>query len=233
MPDDGVIEFEVGGLIAKIDPVDGSVLSRRWKLKRSGNHVCLVRNLTLSNPRRYKGLYLHRMIVGPIPKGLVIDHINGDALDNRRSNLRVVTHQENLRNVVAREGKNCPYIGVKKSRNRFSASITVDGRYHHLGNFGTAEEAYEARCLAEVEAWGVQPRRASDIALAASGEMVSVRTDPLSVSHASQFPGVWKKGNKWRACMSVNNKTVHLGSFDTEAEAAAAALAARKERKNA
>jgi hypothetical protein len=41
-------------------------------------------------------LYLHRELMGN-PQGLVVDHINGDSLDNRRSNLRVISHYENLK----------------------------------------------------------------------------------------------------------------------------------------
>lgn len=42
--------------------------------------------------------YLHRFIIGEIPNGLVVDHINRDKYDNRRQNLRVVTRSENNRN---------------------------------------------------------------------------------------------------------------------------------------
>lgn len=42
-------------------------------------------------------VYLHRAVACP-PAGLVVDHIDGDTLDNRRSNLRVVTHRENCNN---------------------------------------------------------------------------------------------------------------------------------------
>ena len=42
-------------------------------------------------------ILLHRQLMNP-PKGMVVDHINGDGLDNRRVNLRVVTHGENIKN---------------------------------------------------------------------------------------------------------------------------------------
>lgn len=47
--------------------------------------------------RRYQKPYVHRMILDA-PSGMVVDHINGDGLDNRRSNLRIVTQSENLQN---------------------------------------------------------------------------------------------------------------------------------------
>src|SRR5206468_807565 len=40
-------------------------------------------------------LYLHRLIIGAVPRGLTVDHVNGDVLDNRRANLRIVTHSQN------------------------------------------------------------------------------------------------------------------------------------------
>ena len=52
----------------------------------------------------YKNYQVHRVLWefhnGPIPEGMLVDHINGDRLDNRMENLRVVTRQQNNMNVA-------------------------------------------------------------------------------------------------------------------------------------
>lgn len=51
-----------------------------------------------------KRIYMHRQIMGD-PAGMVVDHINGDSLDNRRENLRVITHYENLKPTFFRKAE--------------------------------------------------------------------------------------------------------------------------------
>lgn len=89
-------------------------------------------------------VYLHRFIVSA-PKGLDVDHINGDTLDNRRSNLRVCTRRQNLQNMQCKS-KSSPYKGVSldKRINRWRALIRVNGRRMYLGSFATDVEAGRA-----------------------------------------------------------------------------------------
>lgn len=90
---------------------------------------------------------LHRMIANP-PPDMVVDHINGDPLDNRRENLRVCTRQENMMNQRKRSDNTSGYKGVAPNRRNmrkpFKAYIKKDGVQHHLGNFETAEAAARA-----------------------------------------------------------------------------------------
>lgn len=94
----------------------------------------------------------HRVIwlihYGKWPEG-VIDHIDGDGLNNRISNLRDVSHRDNLRNTKKRrEGKAFP-MGVTYCKNRIKrpwrASIVIDGVRVGLGVYSTVEEAAKAR----------------------------------------------------------------------------------------
>lgn len=79
-------------------------------------------------------LRLHRLITNA-PKGMVVDHINGNKLDNRKSNLRVVMQVENTRNKHAVKGH---YF--HKASGKWAASFCNQ----HLGLFDTAEEALSA-----------------------------------------------------------------------------------------
>ena len=78
------------------------------------------------------------------PKGMVIDHINGNSLDNRRGNLRIVTNRENQQNQVKhRHGKlfGCCY---RKRVKKWQALIRIDGSQKSLGCFKTEHEAHQA-----------------------------------------------------------------------------------------
>lgn len=102
---------------------------------------------------QYKGLYyvrckslgsLHRVIIC-CPSNMVVDHVNGNGLDNRRSNLRICSQQQNTRNQTnLRKNKSSQFKGVTfdKSRNKWIAMICLGNKkYKNLGRFESEEEA--------------------------------------------------------------------------------------------
>lgn len=75
-----------------------------------------------------------------------IDHINGDASDNRITNLREVSKALNARNRRLRSDNPTGFVGVSSDRNgKWRARIHIDGKERSLGSFKTQEEAAEAR----------------------------------------------------------------------------------------
>jgi hypothetical protein len=80
-----------------------------------------------------------------------IDHINRNCEDNRLSNLREATHQQNNRNRGLSQNSSSGITGVSwsKAHNRWRAHITVNHRFIHLGLFSSADEAVSARKKAE------------------------------------------------------------------------------------
>lgn len=84
---------------------------------------------------------MHRLIMDG-KKGQITDHINGNGLDNRRCNLRVVTFRQNQQNRHVKTTSKYP--GVSLEHNRWKATMHLDGKTHYLGHFGTEIEAFNA-----------------------------------------------------------------------------------------
>lgn len=86
-----------------------------------------------------------RMILHP-SKEECIDHINGDTLDNRRSNLRIASRLNNQRNMGMPKHNTSGYkgVGYRKDRGKYRAYISLNDETHHIGYFNTAEEAARA-----------------------------------------------------------------------------------------
>lgn len=138
------------GQVVLIDAADAEQLPRHSMYVGSGGYVFLsVWAGDHSQPH-----LVHLLIMGRHP-GKHVDHENGNKLDLRRTNLRVVTYQQNQ---VNRHHLNCNNTsgvrGVTRRRNRWIAQIMVDRQQIHLGMYGTIEEATEARRLAETQYFG-------------------------------------------------------------------------------
>ena len=100
---------------------------------------------------KYISLLLHIEIMNPEHiKNIRIDHISGNTLDNRKSNLRRCNRTENNRNRKISKVNTSGYKGVDfcKSNKKYQARIAVDNVRIHLGYFKTPEEAYAAYCEA-------------------------------------------------------------------------------------
>ncbi|MCE7699722.1 MAG: HNH endonuclease [Methanobacterium paludis] len=92
-----------------------------------------------------KTIIMHRLIMGA-PKGMVVDHINHNGLDNRKSNLRVVTHRQNMQNRKNKGTSNYPGVHFKKENHKWVARIRIGKEMKYLGIFDnerTAAKKYE------------------------------------------------------------------------------------------
>ena len=107
--------------------------------------------LKLDKKKHHVSRVIWCMIHGDIDDGMYIDHINGNPLDNRLSNLRLTTPSENARNRKISSLNTSGVTGVqKKSRGKpWRAQIWRDGKFCHLGVYDTKEEAIAARVGAE------------------------------------------------------------------------------------
>jgi hypothetical protein len=115
----------------------------KWRALVGTHNIYAVRSVR-DKANRYTVL-MHRFITDASP-GLQIDHIDGDGLNNTRSNLRLATHAQNGQNSRKQVNNTSGYIGVsREGKSKWRAQIRVDGSKTYLGSFETAEEAAEAR----------------------------------------------------------------------------------------
>jgi hypothetical protein len=117
-----------------IDEEDFKIISKnKWYLKKVKSKIYASNN---------KGKDAHTLILGK-KKGFEIDHINGDGLDNRKINLRFVTHSQNMMNSVKRNGTTSKFKGVSWSKyhKKWKADIYNAGKTKFLGYFDSEEEA--------------------------------------------------------------------------------------------
>jgi hypothetical protein len=138
------------GKIALVDDEDFPELSKyRWYAHKDDNTWYAERHSPKIDGESHK-IKMHRVIAGT-PKGVDTDHINGDGLDNRRENLRIVTHRINQQN--RHESKTSKYPGVSwdRRKRKWRADIRIGGKRRHLGLYPDEEIAgivYTKACAA-------------------------------------------------------------------------------------
>jgi len=129
-------EIKIGknhcGLIDKEDYA--KVGEFNWSKTASG-YAC--RNINKPNKTTF---LMHRVIMSA-KKGQIIDHKNGNKLDNRKSNLRFCSVMENSQNSKVRQNTATGYKGVTESHNQFFSKIQFFKKVVSLGSYESAEKA--------------------------------------------------------------------------------------------
>lgn len=100
-----------------------------------------------------KNMFLSRFIMNYDGENF-IDHINNNPLDNRKSNLRIVTPEQNSMNRKSQKNSSSKYIGVSKNYKKWQASITFKGESIYLGSFSDEIEAAKIRDIATKKYFG-------------------------------------------------------------------------------
>ncbi len=141
------------GFVAIVDDEDFDSLAQyRWHIHNCGY---AVRQSPMVDGVPGRSIFMHREITNP-PKGMEVDHKNGNKLDNRRCNLRAATKSQNMMNQRKRKTSKTGVKGVhfSKQKQKYCAEIVVNGKKKHLGFFSDLEEAKLARYKAATEMHG-------------------------------------------------------------------------------
>jgi hypothetical protein len=120
------------------------VLQFRWHIASSGYVVSDQRKM-VNGHRKGKMVRLHRFLLAP-NDDQIIDHINQNRLDNRRSNLRLATQSQNMRNRNAQSNNSSGYKGIcwVERIQRWRAYANLNYRQYSFGYHKTLQEALDA-----------------------------------------------------------------------------------------
>lgn len=137
--------FDIAGKTVLVDDADLALVSRwKWYISNLGYVVRRQHVAMVDGKRVRRTVYLHRLL-NQTPDGFDTDHVNRNKLDNRRSNLRSVAHQENLSNRGLFSNNTSGYTGVVRAGAKWGARVVLAGKRVHIGVFSTALEAFNAR----------------------------------------------------------------------------------------
>lgn len=132
------------------------------KIKYIKWHFIKTRGYARGNNKNGKDFMLHRFLLNPEDNEFV-DHINGDKLDNRKCNLRIVTKSQNGMNSKTPSNNTSGVKGVywDKRSEKWEASIQINMKKRCLGYFKEKEDAIKARREAEKRLFGEYSREYS------------------------------------------------------------------------
>jgi len=115
----------------------------KWYARKGGNTFYAVRNV--GKYLNQKKIHMHRQIMNA-QEGQEIDHINHNALDNRRTNLRTCTRAQNQHNRKINRNSTSKFKGVywNKVRRKWQARVSLNGKRPYLGSFNNELDAAKA-----------------------------------------------------------------------------------------
>jgi hypothetical protein len=135
----------------KVDSKDFDFLSKfSWFYQTKGYVAC---SMTVNGKK--KRILMHTLLMNT-PKGFEVDHINGDGLDNRRRNLRIVTHAQNMKNHKVAKNSTTGHTGIcyDKRTKSFMTFICNAGTQIYLGRHKKISDAVRVRKNKELEIFG-------------------------------------------------------------------------------
>jgi hypothetical protein len=143
---------EVGKTLVDLDDLE-KVKDIKWYLKKDGYAISCFTSLS------------HFILDFNSTPNLVVDHINRNRLDNRKSNLRIVDCRQNTINRSKQYDNTSGIVGVcwDKEKNKYRAFITLYHKIHFLGYFDDIKEAEKIRKKAEITYFGAEINRDFDV----------------------------------------------------------------------
>jgi hypothetical protein len=143
------------GKFALVDDEDFEYLNQfKWCADKIGIKWYCGRNIVIGTNKKF--IRMHRIILGlEIGDGKHTDHIDGNGLNNQRSNLRICTNAENRYNQKKKQGSSIyKCVSWNKKTMKWISKITFKGKQIYLGSFNIEEDAAKAYDKKAMELFG-------------------------------------------------------------------------------
>lgn len=139
----------VGEAIIDVEDIS-KVIGYKWRLYKGGTDRSKCNGVYTGNVKKSNCISLHRFLMN-CPKNMYVDHINGNRFDNRKSNLRICTNQENNFNRTAQDNNTSGSKGVwfDKSRHKWAVEIKYNNKKIYIGRYEDKNIAIFSRLYAE------------------------------------------------------------------------------------
>jgi hypothetical protein len=147
-PKTGVFTWKVSSGRAKAGSPAGTRNKRAGKTTKDYLRI----KISGRNLHAHRLAYFMQTKIDPLDH--LVDHVNGDGLDNVFTNLRLASKSQNAANSGARATNRSSYKGVSQNRSNWQARICLDGKRKHLGTYPTPELAHVAYRKAAAELFG-------------------------------------------------------------------------------
>jgi hypothetical protein len=198
--------------------VNGQGVLERMNAKHSPKGVWSVVECKANTTKGYCEVYFrgagikYHTIIWILVKGgiedadAVIDHIDGDKLNNKIENLRLVSNRENCQNKESHRNGRLQGCYFHKQNNKWKAQIVTNGKVIALGYYETELDAHGVYCKA----------------LTMLDKSIEEIKEYFAIARfSSNHKGVsfHKQSGKWLARIAIKGKQISLGSYDTEIEA--------------
>ena len=140
---------------ADVTLVAGFNWTAKVRRRADGAVLCVYAYRRICVGRKSQTVFMHRAIAGT-PDGLQTDHIDGNGLNNSRSNLRIATSTENSCNRQKTSNNKSGFKGVyfDKAKEKWLAQIMLLGKTRRLGGYANIEDAAAAYAKASAELHG-------------------------------------------------------------------------------
>lgn len=138
-----------GGAVAMVDAVDGDLAAASWFRNANGYAICNIGARPGRQTARMHRIIMRRVLGRELERWEMVDHIDGDPLNNRRGNLRLATNSQNQFNRDLPAHNRTGYKGVSLNspsctQRPYQAAIMVNRKKIYLGSYPTAQEAARA-----------------------------------------------------------------------------------------